>query len=76
MAVADYTAGTFFQVFNQEAEKLIGMPADELGRDFETDKDTFKQKVNEAALFKSYNFVIRTKMDTYMVRLIFLIYFK
>lgn len=69
MAVADHTAGTFLTAFNQEAERLVGKSADELGVDFECDKDSFKQKVNEAALFKTYNFVIRTKMDTYNVRL-------
>ncbi|KAI8787409.1 replication protein A 70 kDa DNA-binding subunit-like [Biomphalaria glabrata] len=62
--VADHTDNQWITCFQESAEALLGIPADELGEMREKDESQFDRVINEA-LFKNYLFKLRAKVETY-----------
>lgn len=62
--VADYTDNQWMTCFQESAEALLGVKADELGAMRENDEVGFDNVMQEA-LFKSYMFRMRAKMETF-----------
>jgi len=62
--IADCTDNTWASCFQDQAEKLLNITSAELGQMFESDEDRYNAVFSEAT-FKSYNFRMRVKSDTY-----------
>ncbi|CAI9740572.1 A 70 kDa DNA-binding subunit-like [Octopus vulgaris] len=62
--IADYTGSQWVTCFQDSAESLLGVSADELGSLKEMDEFAFDQVFQEAS-FKSYIFNLRAKFETY-----------
>lgn len=62
--VADHTDNQWITCFQESAEALLGIKADELGSLREKDENQFDQVMNEA-LFKHYTFKMRAKVESY-----------
>lgn len=62
--VADFTDNQWVTVFQDQAETLLGVTAQELGSMRENNPEGY-QNVFTAAAFQSYNFKFRVKMETY-----------
>jgi len=64
MNMADPTDNQWCSCFQETAEKVLGVKAEELGRLSLEDEDAYN-KVFTDATFKSYNFRMRVKADTW-----------
>lgn len=62
--LADHSDNQWVTCFQESAEALLGISADELGSMRETDEAGFDQ-VFQNATFKPYIFKLRAKMETY-----------
>lgn len=62
--VADHTDNQWITCFQDSAECVLGLKADELGQLRENDEMRFDQVLQDA-LFKSYIFRMRAKVETY-----------
>jgi replication factor A1 len=66
MELADATNSRWITAFNEEAEKIIGMSAQELGELKENDKDAYLQKFGEAN-FKTFVFNLKARSEIFQV---------
>lgn len=66
MNIADSTGNRWIIAFNDDAEKILGMSAQELGKLKENDNDAYMQKLNEAN-FKRFIFTVRVKSEVFQV---------
>lgn len=66
MELADATGSRWVTAFNDDAEKILGMSAQELGELKENDKDAYLQKFGEAN-FKTFTFNLRAKSEVFQV---------
>lgn len=66
MNIADATGSRWITAFNEDAEKILGMSAQELGELKENDNDAYMQKFGEAS-FKRFMFNLRAKSDVFQV---------
>lgn len=66
ICVADVSDSQWITVFQEKAEELLNIKANELGVLKETNKDDF-EKIMDSIVFKSYNFRLRCKIETYNV---------
>lgn len=64
MNIADATGSRWITAFNEDAEKILGMPAQELGELKENDNDAYMQKFGEAS-FKRFTFTIRARSEVF-----------
>ncbi|KAL6425446.1 hypothetical protein ACFW04_009553 [Cataglyphis niger] len=64
MNIADATGSRWITAFNEDAEKILGMPAQELGELKENDNDAYMQKFGEAS-FKRFTFSLRAKSEVF-----------
>ncbi|XP_037089314.1 replication protein A 70 kDa DNA-binding subunit-like [Pollicipes pollicipes] len=64
MNVADMTGNQWVTAFQETAESVMGVSADELGRLRDSDMEAFMQ-VFSRANFKQFNMTLRAKMETY-----------
>ncbi|KAL6438135.1 hypothetical protein ACFW04_004397 [Cataglyphis niger] len=64
MNIADLTGNRWIIAFNDDAEKILGMSAQELGKLKENDNDAYMQKLNEAN-FKRFIFTLRVKSEVF-----------
>ncbi|KAM0735637.1 Replication protein A 70 kDa DNA-binding subunit [Formica fusca] len=64
MNIADSTGNRWIVAFNEDAEKILGMSAQELGELKENDNDAYMQKLNEAN-FKRFTFTLRVKSEVF-----------
>lgn len=64
ICVADVSDSQWITVFQEKAEELLNIKANELGVLKETNKDDF-EKIMDSIVFKSYNFRLRCKIETY-----------
>ncbi|XP_012542011.1 replication protein A 70 kDa DNA-binding subunit [Monomorium pharaonis] len=64
MELADATGSRWVTAFNDDAEKILGMSAQELGELKENDKDAYLQKFGEAN-FKTFTFNLRAKSEVF-----------
>ncbi|GFY04709.1 replication protein A 70 kDa DNA-binding subunit [Trichonephila clavipes] len=63
-SVADFTENQWVTCFQEGAEAILGVSAQELGSFKENDEERYNEILTEAN-FKSYIFKLRTKMETY-----------
>lgn len=61
MELMDFTGSTYVSMFNEDAEKLLGMKAVELKALNETNKEEY-DNVFKRVLFKEYVFRLRVKV--------------
>jgi len=66
MNIADATGSRWITAFNEDAEKILGMSAQELGELKENDNDAYMQKFGEAS-FKRFMFNLRAKSEVFQV---------
>ncbi|KYM93577.1 Replication protein A 70 kDa DNA-binding subunit [Cyphomyrmex costatus] len=64
MNIVDATGSRWITAFSEDAEKILGMSAQELGELKENDNDAFLQKFGEASL-KRYIFTLRAKSEVF-----------
>ncbi|XP_039303739.1 replication protein A 70 kDa DNA-binding subunit isoform X2 [Solenopsis invicta] len=64
MELADATGSRWITAFNEEAEKILGMSAQELGELKENDKDAYLQKIGEAT-FKTFMFNLKARSEVF-----------
>ncbi|KAH0947912.1 hypothetical protein HN011_011695 [Eciton burchellii] len=64
MNIADATGSRWITAFNEDAEKILGMSAQELGELKENDNDAYMQKFGEAS-FKRFMFNLRAKSEVF-----------
>lgn len=64
MNIADATGNRWIVAFNEDAEKILGMSAQELGELKENDIDTYMQKFSEVN-FKRFTFSLRVKSEIF-----------
>ncbi|XP_014477578.1 PREDICTED: replication protein A 70 kDa DNA-binding subunit [Dinoponera quadriceps] len=64
MNIADATGSRWITAFNEEAEKILGMSAQELGELKENDNDAYMQKFGDAS-FKRFTFALRVKSEVF-----------
>jgi len=64
MNIGDYSEGVWGTCFQETAEKILGMSSEEVGNLSEQDEERFNDVFAEAS-FKTYNFRMRAKADTY-----------
>jgi len=64
MNLADPTDNTWASCFQETGEKLLNIKSDELGRLFEQEEDRYNAVFTEAT-FKTFQFRMRVKADTY-----------
>ncbi|CAG5127182.1 unnamed protein product [Candidula unifasciata] len=62
--LADHTDNQWVTCFQESAESMLGIKADELGALRETDEVQFEKVINDAQ-FKQYVFRLRAKVETY-----------
>ncbi|XP_015111159.1 replication protein A 70 kDa DNA-binding subunit [Diachasma alloeum] len=63
--ISDHTGSIWATAFSGEAEKMLGMTAQELGELADQDRDTYLTKCASIS-FSSYIFKIRMKLDNYL----------
>lgn len=66
MNIADATGSRWVTAFNEDAEKILGMSAQELGELKENDNDAYMQKFGDAS-FKRFTFGVRVKSEVFQV---------
>lgn len=66
MNIADATGNRWTIAFNEVAEKILGISAQELGELKENDNDAYMEKLNEAN-FKRFIFSLRVKSEVFQV---------
>jgi len=66
MNIVDATGNRWITAFSEDAEKILGMSAQELGELKENDNDAFLQKFGEAS-FKKFIFTLRAKSEVFQV---------
>lgn len=64
ISLADFTENQWVTCFQEAAEAILGIKAQELGSLKETEEDRFNEVLAEAN-FKSFIFKLRTKLETY-----------
>jgi len=64
MLVGDWTSNRWVTMFSDEAEKLLGKTANEIGELLETDKEAADAIFNDVS-FQQKVFKLRTKVETY-----------
>ncbi|KAG8180228.1 hypothetical protein JTE90_016216, partial [Oedothorax gibbosus] len=64
LSVADNTENQWVTCFQEAAEAILGVTAQELGSHKETDENRYNEVLAEAN-FKSYVFKLRTKLETF-----------
>ncbi|XP_032668009.1 replication protein A 70 kDa DNA-binding subunit-like [Odontomachus brunneus] len=64
MNIADATGSRWITAFNEDAEKILGMSAQELGELKENDNDAYMQKFGDAS-FKRFTFGVRVKSEVF-----------
>ncbi|KAL1494983.1 hypothetical protein ABEB36_010479 [Hypothenemus hampei] len=64
MNVGDWSGNQWISTFNDEAEKVVGMSAQEAGAIQENDSRAFSEKIEECH-FKEFIFKCRAKMESY-----------
>ena len=64
LSLADWTNNQWATAFSEEAEKILGATAQELGELQENDNDAYLEKFGDAT-FKSFIFKIRIKLETF-----------
>lgn len=64
VSLADFTENQWVTCFQEAAESILGITAQELGSLKETDEEKFSEVLADAN-FKAYVFKLRTKMETY-----------
>ncbi|XP_029671382.1 replication protein A 70 kDa DNA-binding subunit-like [Formica exsecta] len=64
MNIGDGTGSRWITAFNEDAEKILGMSAQELGELKENDNDAYMQKFGEAS-FKRFTFSLRVKSEVF-----------
>ncbi|EGI59093.1 PREDICTED: replication protein A 70 kDa DNA-binding subunit [Acromyrmex echinatior] len=64
MNIVDATGSRWITAFSEDAEKILGMSAQELGELKENDNDAFLQKFGEAS-FKKFIFTLRAKSEVF-----------
>ncbi|KMQ93699.1 replication protein a 70 kda dna-binding subunit [Lasius niger] len=64
MNIADATGSRWITAFNEDAEKILGMSAQELGELKENDNDAYMQKFAEAS-FKRFTFSLRVRSEVF-----------
>ncbi|XP_015524871.1 replication protein A 70 kDa DNA-binding subunit [Neodiprion pinetum] len=62
--LADWTDNQWVTAFNEEAEKILGMTAQEIGELKDNDDEAFLEKFGESA-FKTFLLKLRVKMENY-----------
>lgn len=70
MCVADISESSWVTIFQDQAELLLGTTSDALGALKEQDRDRFEMTFDSLA-FKTYNFKLRCKIETYNVSISF-----
>lgn len=63
--LSDFTGNEWVTCFQETAEKLLGVSADDLGKLKESNEAEFEQAMNKVN-FTAYNFKIRARTETYM----------
>lgn len=66
MNIGDWSGNQWVSMFNDEAEKVLGMTADEAGRLSEQDQVSFREALQNCH-FQEYILKCRAKMDNYRV---------
>lgn len=66
MNIADATGNRWIIAFNEVAETILGISAQELGELKENDNDAYMEKLNEAN-FKRFIFSLRVKSEVFQV---------
>jgi len=66
MSIADATGSRWITAFNEDAEKILGMSAQELGELKENDNEAYMQKFGDAN-FKRFMFSLRAKSEVFQV---------
>jgi len=66
MNIVDATGSRWITAFNEDAEKILGMSAQELGELKENDNDAYMQKFGEAS-FKRFTFNLRATSEVFQV---------
>lgn len=66
MSIADATGSRWITAFNEDAEKILGMSAQELGELKENDNEAYMQKFGDAN-FKRFMFNLRAKSEVFQV---------
>lgn len=66
MNLVDATGSRWITAFNDEAEKVLGMSAQELGELKENDNDAYMQKFGEAS-FKRFAFTLKARSEVFQV---------
>ena len=61
MEITDHTDSIYISVFNEDAEKMLGISAEELNNLNMTNQDEY-EKVFKRALFREYIFTLRVKV--------------
>lgn len=69
MNIVDATGSRWITAFSEDAEKILGMSAQELGELKENDNDAFLQKFGDAS-FKRFIFTLRAKSEVFQVQFI------
>ncbi|XP_018310864.1 replication protein A 70 kDa DNA-binding subunit [Mycetomoellerius zeteki] len=64
MNIVDATGSRWITAFSEDAEKILGMSAQELGELKENDNDAFLQKFGDAS-FKRFIFTLRAKSEVF-----------
>ncbi|XP_076234444.1 replication protein A 70 [Calliopsis andreniformis] len=64
LSLADWTENQWVTAFSEEAEKVLGITAQELGELQENDNDAYLEKFADAT-FKSFIFKIRVKLEVF-----------
>ena len=64
LSLADWTDNQWATAFSEEAEKILGITAQELGELQQNDNDAFLEKFGDAT-FKSFIFKIRVKSEVF-----------
>lgn len=64
--MVDATGNQWTTAFNEEAEKMLGSTAQELGELKDQDSNEFQRKMNECS-YKNFLVKIRVRQETYMV---------
>ena len=62
LEITDYTDSQYITMFNEDAEKLLGITAGELNNLNTTNQEEY-EKVFKRALFKEFVFTLRVKVE-------------
>lgn len=61
MEIIDHTGSTYISMFNDDAEMILGIKANDLNELLNTDKEK-SEEVFKQPLFKEYIFTLRVKV--------------